>query len=389
MRSVILPFERILTFEESNLLKKAILKAVEVFESWGYDYLRLPLFDHYEAHREALGEKAKSAVVFKDTSEGSLVALREDFTTQVVRSVSFFKVWHYPLRIYYFGTVLSSEGGTYENFQTGVELIGVKEIEGDAEVISAVYDYLKKLGLKDVTVAIGHVGIVNSILSKLEEKRKEEVRRAFKEKNLSFLRTAFGGGPEAELPLAQGGEEVLDLLKDLGLEEVRKELKELGRHLSAEGVRFTYDLSEVREFPYYTGVVFEVFLPNLGAPVAGGGRYDKLSRLYGADFPATGGTVYADRLLEILTPEKERKDFFVVNLSKDKEFGFRIASYLRGKGYKVGKDMVRRGLEHSLDYAFGEGYSKVVVLLDEKDVRVYTTPKDYQLFTLKEFLELF
>ncbi len=96
-----------------------------------------------------------------------------------------------------------------------------------------------------------------------------------------------------------------------------------------------------------------------------------------------------DKLLEIIDSEKEKKDFFVVDLSEGKEFGFKIASYLRKKGYKVGRDIVRRNLEHSLDYAFGEGYTKVVVLLDDKDVRVYTTPKDFQMFTLKDFLELF
>ena len=389
MKPLILPFERIHTFEESNLLKRAILKASEVFESWGYNYLKLPVFDHYEVHGKALGDKVRNAIVFKDISEGSLVALRADFTTQVVRSVSFFKVWHYPLRVYYFGTLFSSEGSTYEKFQAGVELIGVKEIEGDAEVISAVHEFLKGLGLKEITVTVGHVGIVRSILSRIEEEKREQVKRAFMEKNLSFLRTAFGGGPESELPLAQGGDEVLDLLRDLGLEREREELTEIGRHLSAEGINFIYDLSEVREFPYYTGVVFEMFVPELGAPVAGGGRYDELSKLYGGDFPATGGTVYVDKLLEVIDSDKEKKDFFVVDLSEEKEFGFKIASYLRRKGYKVGRDIVRRNLEHSLDYAFEEGYTKVVVLLDDKDVRIYTTPKDFQMFTLKDFLELF
>ena len=389
MKPLILPFERLLTFEDSNFVKQAILKAIDVFESWGYDYLKLPAFDHYEVHKEALGDKVRDAIVLKNLYEGSIVTLRTDFTTQVVRSVSFLNTRHYPLRVYYFGTVFSSAGSTFEKFQTGIELIGVRETEGDAEVISAVHEYLKRLGLKNITVAVGHVGVVNGVLSKLDKEKRETVKKAFMEKNLSFLRTVFGNGPEAELPLAQGGEEVLELLNDLGLEEVEKELRKLGRHLSQEGINFIYDLSEVREFPYYTGIVFEAFVPELGMPVAGGGRYDELSRLYGSDFPATGGTVYVDKLPEVMDFKKERKDFFVVDLSEGKEFGFRIASYLRKRGYKVGRDIIRRSLKHSLDYAFGEGYSKVAVLIDEEDVRVYTTPWDFQVFTLKKFLELF
>jgi len=128
MKKSILPFERILTFEESNLLKNFISKAVEVFERWGYNYLKLPAFDHYEVHREALGERVREVITFKE--DENLIALRADFTAQVVRSVSFFKVWHYPLRIYYFGTFFSAKEDTYERFQVGVELIGVREIEG-------------------------------------------------------------------------------------------------------------------------------------------------------------------------------------------------------------------------------------------------------------------
>lgn len=382
----VLPFERILTLEESNLLKKAILKASEVFESWGYDYLKLPVFDHYEVHRRALGEKSKDVLVFKDLSEGSLVALRADFTIQVLRSVSFFKIWHYPLRVYYFGTVFSSLGKTYEKFQAGIELIGVREVEGDAEVIAAVHEYLKGLGLKEITVAVGHVGIVRSILSRVEEEKRELFKRAFMEKNLSFLRSALGG-PASELPLAQGGDEVLGLLGELGLEREREELEELGRLLSQEGINFIYDLSEVREFPYYTGIVFEMFVPSIGVPIAGGGRYDELSKLYGGDFPATGGTVYVDRLVEVLNTEKGRKDFFVVDLS-GKNLGFRVASYMRRKGYKVGRDIVRRNLKHSLEYAFGEGYEKVVVLLEDR-VELYTEVGNSQTLSLKDFLELF
>lgn len=385
----ILPFERILTVEESNLIKRCIQKASEVFERWGYNYIKLPAFDNYEVHARALGERSSAVIVLKDTEGGELVSLRADFTAQVVRSVSFFKVWHFPLRLYYFGTLFSSQGITWESFQTGVELIGVKGTEGDAEVISALWEYLSSLGFEDTVVSVGHVGIVEKLLSRVEEGMRDEVRNAFRERNLSLLRTAFGGGLIPELPLIQDREKALRVLEELGLEEERLELEKLGEHLESAGVNFTYDLSEVRDFPYYTGIVFEFFHPELGSPVAGGGRYDRLSSAYGEDFPATGGSVYVDRLLPLMRPEKEKKDFFIIDLTEDKRFGFKLASLLRSKGYRVGRDIVSRATEHSLDYAFSEGYEKAVVILDEKDVKVYTTVKDYELFTLKEFLELF
>ena len=387
-RPQILPFERILTQEESNLIKRSIRTATDVFERWGYNYIKLPAFDHYDVHSRALGGRASEVIVFKDSEGGSLVSLRADFTAQVVRSVSFFKVWHYPLRLYYFGTLFSSGGNTWETFQAGIELIGVDNVEGDAEVVSAIWDYLRALGIKELVVSIGHVNIVNKLLDRVEEGLRDEVRRAFKERNLSLLKTAFGGGLIPKLPLIQSPEEALAALSELGLEEERRELELLGRYLREAGVRFTYDLSEVRDFPYYTGVVFEFFHPELGSPVAGGGRYDRLSDAYGGEFPATGGSVYVDRLMNLFEPELEPKDYFIIDLSKDKRFGFKLASTLRSKGYRVGRDIVSRATEHSLDYAFSEGYRKAVVVLDERDVKVYTTVKDYTLLTLKEFLEL-
>lgn len=387
-KPTLLPFERILTVAESNLVKRSILTAMEVFERWGYNYIKLPAFDHYEVHVKALGSKSSETIVFKDTQEGELIGLRSDFTTQVVRSVSFFKVWHFPLRLYYFGTLFSSENNTWERFQVGLELIGVRNVEGDAEVISATAEYIKALGIKGVVATIGHVNIVRKLLENLKDELRDEVREAFRERNLSLLREVFDNGLISRLPLIQGKEEALRVLSELGLEEERVELEELGRHLEEAGIDFIYDLSEVRDFPYYTGVVFEFFHPNIGAPIAGGGRYDTLSQAYGESFPATGGSVYIDKLLPLLKPKPEEKDFFVIDLSHKKKFGFKVASLLRSKGYKVGRDIVRRALEHSLDYAFSEGYKKVVVVTDEKDVKVYTTVKDYHLVSLEEFLKL-
>lgn len=361
---------------------------MEIFERWGYNYLKLPAFEFYESQREALGRKAGEAITFPDPGTGELLSLRTDFTVQVVKSVSFLRIKRFPLRIYYFGTLYRT-GQNCESFQAGVELIGVREIEGDAEVITAIHDYLRSLGLRNLVVSIGHVGIVRKILSGLKAEEREEVERAFREKNVSLLREVFGESVVSELPLAQGGREVLSLLDELNLRREKEELETLGELLETAGVGFTYDLSEVREFPYYTGVVFEFFCPEAGYPVAGGGRYDRLSEIYGEQFPATGGTVYIDLAMNLLSAGVEKKDFFLLDLSEGKRFGFRVAALLRGKGYKVGRDIVRRGIRQSLEYAFSEGYGRVVLIKDEGDVRIYTGPEEFTEVSLKEFLELF
>ncbi len=389
MRKIsVLPFERILNLEESNLLKEAVLKAIRVFESWGYNYLKLPYFEFYESQKKTLGDRIKDSITFKDPFTGELICLREDFTVQVVKSVSFLRTCQFPLRIYYFGTVFSV-GDVLERFQTGIELIGVPQVEGDAEVISAIYTYLKSLGFSNLKVSVGHIGVVEKVLLSVNNSKREIVRKAFKEKNLSLLRGIFGKDKRAELPLLQGGYEILNVLADIGFEEERELLEMLGKLLDQADVNFSYDLAEVREFPYYTGIVFEIFTPDTGFPIAGGGRYDRLSEVYGESFAATGGTVYLDRVLSITKPELCKKDFFILDTTEDKKYGFKVASYLRGKGYKVGRDIVKRSLKHSLEYAFSEGYNRVVVIEDKGKVSIYTNTNEFISVNLKEFLKLF
>ena len=59
-----------------------------------------------------------------------------------------------------------------------------------------------------------------------------------------------------------------------------------------------------RNLEYYTGFVFEVIAPALGAksPVAGGGRYDELLSDAGApaNVPAVGASIHTERLLAVL-----------------------------------------------------------------------------------------
>jgi ATP phosphoribosyltransferase regulatory subunit len=74
------------------------------------------------------------------------------------------------------------------------------------------------------------------------------------------------------------------------------------RLLAVQGFadRVNLDLGAVRDFDYYSGVIFEVFAPGLGAPLAAGGRYDGLLQRFGEPWPATGLVVFLDRVQAIL-----------------------------------------------------------------------------------------
>ena len=64
------------------------------------------------------------------------------------------------------------------------------------------------------------------------------------------------------------------------------------------------DLGLVRSLGYYTGAVFEVYDPALGAPIGGGGRYDELLGRFGRGLPAVGFALGVDRLHIALAGEE-------------------------------------------------------------------------------------
>lgn len=381
MKTSLISGERFYSLEESNLVKEIFKKAVKIFEAFGYDYINLSHFEPYEFQELTFGEGSKEAITFKDSYTKESFGLRLDFTTQVVRTISHLRNVKLPERVYYFGKVFSLDRRGFEKLQTGVELIGEKSILADFEVIQVLTEFLKSLGLKDLKVILSHAGIVRKVADE-----REELLRTFSERNLEALKEVLGNDIKFFVEVSKNPE-VLNFLEKYDLEKEKEELLELGKLLEEFGIDYAYDLGEVRNFPYYTGVIFEIYELKSGKALAGGGRYDNLSKIYGKEYPATGGAVYLERLLDILPKNVEKKDYFVIDKTK-KRLGLKLADVLREKGKKVGMEIVKeRGLEHSLIYAFDKGF-KEVLLVEDEIVKVYTTPKDYVVMKIREFLDL-
>ena len=100
------------------------------------------------------------------------------------------------------------------------------------------------------------------------------------------------GGAEA---IARGQE----LLAPLGCAGTLDGLAETWRLLETTSVaeRCLVDFSIMRDFDYYTGLVFEAYAPGLGMPFGGGGRYDDALGRLGAPRPAAGFAIGLERLL--------------------------------------------------------------------------------------------
>ena len=380
MKPSLVSGERFYSLNEAELIKELFTKASQIFESYGYEYIILSHFEPYEFQELAFGEKAKEAITFKDSATKETLSLRLDFTTQVVRTVSLFHNLKLPERLYYFGNTFSLSGENYEKLQAGLELLGVPNLKGDLEIVEILYEYLRSLGFKKLKVIISHAQIVPKLAQGDEEKRKafydrnyEELKKLLKEKAELFLRV-----------IEQ--ERELEVLKEFGLEEEVKTLTEFGKALRERGIPFLYDLCEVRDFPYYDGVIFEIYDEESKRSLAGGGRYDKLTKLYGKEMPATGGAIYLEKLLDLLDKKTPKKDYYLIDKT-GKGLGRELANVLRGKGKRVALELLDRSPEVSIKFAFEKGF-KEVLLLEDGVLKVYTTPKDFVVMHLKDFLKL-
>lgn len=65
--------------------------------------------------------------------------------------------------------------------------------------------------------------------------------------------------------------------------------------------KMVFDPTLVRGMSYYTGTIFEIAMPELGAACGGGGRYDKMvGKFTGNDVPACGFSIGFERIILLL-----------------------------------------------------------------------------------------
>ena len=163
------------------------------------------------------------------------------------------------------------------------------------------------------------------------------------------------------------------------------------------------DLSLVRGLDYYTGVVFEIISPELGAQntFLGGGRYDNLSnQLGGKQLHAVGFAIGLERLLELITVKNdisEIKVALIISVEHNQEKTYKIANDLRQANNKVildtflsngsFKSQMRKANKNNCDFA-------VIIGNDELESNKFiwkdlSDQGDQQLFDLEALVETY
>jgi ATP phosphoribosyltransferase regulatory subunit len=301
---------------------RAITDALrEVFERHGYGEVYTPALE-YEAvlARADMADAQPAYRVFDET--GAVLVLRSDMTVPIARVVATrYPTVEPPLRFCYlahcYRGVRPQRGQPRELLQAGIELIGAPAPQGTVEALGVLCAALDAVGLEGYRIGLGDASLFPSLMASLgvPQEARAGLFEALAQRDFVALEEALGGldlPSEArrlllEVPQRRGGPDVLAASATAAADAAAnmREVHELLEPKVAE--RVIFDLGLVRSIGYYTGAVFEVYDPALGAPIGGGGRYDELLGRYGRSLPAVGFALGVERLHIALAGEERGK----------------------------------------------------------------------------------
>ena len=173
--------------------------------------------------------------------------------------------------------------------------------EKDYDSIFITLDKMDKIGLKGVAAELGEEGYAKESIDKYLELFELLKDRKDVAEGVAFLK---------------------DKLGDFMDQEVADSLTEIATAVNAtKNAEFTlvFDPTLVRGMSYYTGTIFEIAMPELGAACGGGGRYDKMiGKFTGNDVPACGFSIGFERIILLLMesgfkiPERPKRVAYLV-----------------------------------------------------------------------------
>lgn len=395
-------------FTEMRERREAESTLRNVFENYGFQEIKTPLFEELKLFTTKSGEEIVDQLYnFKDKSDREL-ALRPELTAPVARLYlnELQKTTAKPIKLYYYGSCFRYERpqkGRFRQFwQFGCELIGAKSPEGEAEVISMCNESLESLGITPADININHLGIIRGLFAhfNIDTKTQREIMVIIDKGDKELLKESLvGDNPVIDneelnnvlLNLIDmvGGKEILPDIEELVKpydepQEALAELEELVKTLDSFSVdNYTLNLGVARGLDYYTGIVFEVYIPELGAQkqVCGGGTYSLIKVFGGEEIESTGFAFGFDRLMnaiEELNGEKELKpylDVFVAPINDEtRQKSFEITQTLRKNGIATDVDLNRKKFKKLMNHANNINVGKVVIVgkkdLDEGKVTV-------------------
>ncbi len=347
--------------DDAENLESLRRQLVDLYATWGYRLVMPPMVEYLESLRAGMGTQL-DLQTFKVTDQlnGRMMGIRADITPQVARMdahrLSQNENDEIVNRLCYIGTVLrtrsAQQGGSRSPVQVGAELFGHAGLESDFEIISLMLQTLEAVGVHDLVIDLGHVGVANGVASfcELSEGQKQDyfdmlarkslpeiqdwvVKEQFEDEKSEMLKA---------LPLLSGDSKIIEKAK-IALQAAGQKVIQSLQHLQdVNDLIVTHypsltchiDLAEMRGYAYHTGIMYTVYKPGQGNAVAHGGRYDGIGKAFGNSRPAIGFSTDL-RTLASLSPKKSNDISRIVAPYDDDQELHNFIKELRANGENV------------------------------------------------------
>ena len=298
-----------------------VSKAAETMRDFGFNEIHLPIFEHTELFSRGVGETTdiveKEMYTFEDRG-GRSVTLRPEATAGVMRAAienglcaqgASAKLWSWgPM----FRHERPQKGRYRQFYQIDAECLGIAGPMADIEVIALSLEIFRRLGLKNLEVVINSVGC-----EKCRPLYRQKLIDYFSARKDSLCETCLARLERNPLRIldcknesckraADDAPDIFDSLCD----ECREHFTQVRAGLERLGFKYTLSKRLVRGLDYYTKTAYEILSGDLGAQnaVAGGGRYDNLSKAVGGGkIPGVGFACGLDRIALVM--EEQGCDF--------------------------------------------------------------------------------
>ena len=341
---------------EEAALWRAFEATVEAWlERYGYRNIRMPLVEHTQLFRRAIGEATdiveKEMYSWRDELNAEELTLRPEGTASCVRAViEHSLLYEGPKRLWYAGPMYRHERpqkGRYRQFhQYGAEALGYPGPDVDAELIVMCAALWRELGIEGIRLELNTIGspeeraVHRADLVKFLEQNIDRLDEDSKRRlHSNPLRTLDSKNPQVQEVVA-GAPALLDYLGDAS----RRHFEGVRRLLAAAGIGYVVNPRLVRGLDYYNLTVFEWVAPQLGSQgtVCGGGRYDGLfAQIGGKPTPAAGFAMGNERLVALLGEggyppfSLAPHGYAVYQGEGTDEYALLLAEELRAKNYRV------------------------------------------------------
>lgn len=375
--------------KEAAEKRKIENRLMKLFSGAGYEEVVTPTMEFLETLTMSAG-RAVEKDLFKmfDLSNRTL-ALHHEMTTPIARlSVSRLKNFPLPLKLSYNTSVFrfrrNQPGRQCEFYQAGVELLGISNAAADAEIIFLAAQSLKLAELKKFKISLGQVEFASGLMEEnnLSAEVQQKIKSAIENHNIVELEKVVDAlnleknqaDALKKIPQLQGDVEILETARQISNNKkshsALDNLAEIYKLLEVYGVadKIIFDLGLIRDFDYYTGMVFEAYAPSVGYSLAGGGRYDKMLKDFGLDCPATGFALGIERILSArklqgIAEDVRAKDIYLSYDEGKIESAIKKASELRAEGKVVEISLTAQNKSDAEKSKVEKGYRELVYLV--------------------------